>query len=115
MRLPYDLSALTQAVARAALARTDELLGSVASVKVQRDRLVHELRALGLEVVDSDANFVLVGRFGDQGAVWQALLDRGVLVRDVGLAGWLRVTAGTEDEVTRFLAAMGEVTKERAL
>jgi len=106
VRLPYHLSAITQAAALAALAHTEELLATVQAVKEQRDRLVTELRGLGLEVVDSDANFVLFGEFGDQRATWQGLLDRGVLVRDVGLPGWLRVTAGTEDEVTAFLDAM---------
>jgi histidinol-phosphate aminotransferase len=106
VRLPYHLSVLTQAAARAALARADELLGSVAAVVEQRDRLVREIRGMGLDVVDSDANFVLFGEFGDQHATWQGLLDRGVLVRDVGVPGWLRVTAGTEDETTAFLEAL---------
>jgi histidinol-phosphate aminotransferase len=106
VRLPYHLSVLTQAAARAALARADELLGSVAAVVEQRDRLVREIRGMGLEVVDSDANFVLFGEFGDQQATWQGLLDRGVLVRDVGVPGWLRVTAGTEEETTAFLEAL---------
>jgi histidinol-phosphate aminotransferase len=106
VRLPYHLSVLTQAAARAALARADELLGSVAAVVEQRDRLVREIRGMGLEVVDSDANFVLFGEFGDQHATWQGLLDQGVLVRDVGVPGWLRVTAGTEDETTAFLDAL---------
>jgi histidinol-phosphate aminotransferase len=116
VRLPYHLSVLTQAAARAALARADELLASVAAVVEQRDRLLREIRALGLEAVDSDANFVLFGEFGDQAATWQGLLDRGVLVRDVGLAGWLRVTAGTEAETSAFLDALREgvinVTKD---
>jgi histidinol-phosphate aminotransferase len=106
VRLPYHLSVLTQAAARAALARADELLASVAAVVEQRDRLLHEITALGLEVVPSDGNFVLFGEFGDQHATWQGLLDRGVLVRDVGLPGWLRVTAGTEAETTTFLDAL---------
>ncbi len=106
VRLPYHLSVLTQAAARAALARADELLASVAAVVEQRDRLLLEIPALGLEVVESDANFVLFGEFGDQAATWQGLLDRGVLVRDVGLPGWLRVTAGTEAETTAFLDAL---------
>jgi histidinol-phosphate aminotransferase len=106
VRLPYHLSATTQAAALAALAHTDELLATVQAVREQRDRLVDGLRGMGLEVIDSDANFVLFGEFGDQRSTWQGLLDRGVLVRDVGLPGWLRVTAGTEDEVTAFLDAM---------
>jgi histidinol-phosphate aminotransferase len=106
VRLPYHLSVLSQAAARAALAHADELLATVEAVKVQRDRLVREIRGMGLEVVDSDANFVLFGEFGDQRATWQGLLDRGVLVRDVGLPGWLRVTAGTEEETTAFLQAL---------
>ncbi len=108
VRLPYHLSALTQVAARAALAHADVLLETVDAIKAQRDRIVTELREMGLTVAESDANFVLFGRFEDQRAVWQALLDRGVLVRDVGLSGWLRVTAGTPDETTAFLVAMKE-------
>ena len=106
VRLPYHLSVISQAAARAALDHADELLATVEAVKVQRDRMVKEIRDLGLDVVDSDANFVLFGEFGDERATWQGLLDRGVLVRDVGLRGWLRVTAGTEEETTAFLEAL---------
>jgi len=109
VRLPYHLSSLTQAAARAALAHAPALLAQVEAIKIQRDRIVTGLRELGLTVPDSDANFVLFGRFKHQKAVWQALLDRGVLVRDVGLAGWLRVTAGTAEETDAFLTAMGQV------
>ena len=113
VRLPYHLSALTQAAARAALAYAEELLAGVAAVREQRDRIVEELRASGVRVVDSDANFVFFSPAGDSGAdaaeVWRALLERGVLVRDVGVPGWLRVTAGTEAETTAFLKAMREV------
>ena len=106
VRLPYHLSAFTQAVARTALAHADELLGTVEAVKAQRDLIVRELTALGCEVAPSDANFVLFGRFTDQRTVWQGLLDAGVLVRDVGLSGWLRVTAGLPSEVEAFLQAL---------
>ena len=109
VRLPYHLSAITQVTARAALRHLPELLGTVADVCAERDRIVDELRASGFDVVDSDANFVLFGGFPDERAVWQGLLDRGVLVRDVGLPGWLRVTAGTHEEVTAFLGAVREV------
>jgi histidinol-phosphate aminotransferase len=112
VRLPYHLSVLSQAAALAALAHADELLATVEDVKVQRDRLVTEIRALGLEVVESDANFVLFGEFADQAKTWQALLDRGVLVRDLGLAGWLRVTAGTETETSAFLEALSDGMRE---
>jgi histidinol-phosphate aminotransferase len=114
VRLPYHLSALTQAAARTALAHTEELLATVEAVKAQRDRIVREVRALGLTVLPTDANFLLFGPFDDPARTWQALLDRGVLVRDVstgpGLAGWLRVNAGTESETTSFLDALREVT-----
>ena len=115
MRLPYHLSALTQVVARIALARMTELLATVEHVKKQRDRMVREITALGLTVVPTDANFVLFGPFDDPPAIWQRLLDRGVLVRDVssgpGLAGWLRVNAGTEPETTAFLSAIEEILR----
>jgi histidinol-phosphate aminotransferase len=106
VRLPYHLSALTQAAARAALAHREVLLGTVQVIKEQRDRIVAGLRERGYAVADSDANFVLFGGFDDQAAVWRALLDRGVLVRDVGLRGWLRVTAGTPSETDAFLDAL---------
>jgi histidinol-phosphate aminotransferase len=109
VRLPYHLSSLTQAAARAALAHAEPLLATVAALKEQRDRIVAELRGRGLPVADSDANFVLFGGFTDQRVVWRALVDRGVLVRDVGVAGWLRVSAGTPAETGAFLTALDEV------
>ncbi|MCG6493122.1 histidinol-phosphate transaminase [Kitasatospora sp. A2-31] len=112
VRLPYHLSAVTQATALACLEHTDTLLGYVGRLKTERDRLVDALRGLGLEVTDSDANFVQFGRFDDTHAVWQAILDRGVLVRDNGVPGWLRVTAGTPAENDAFLDAVATVIKE---
>jgi histidinol-phosphate aminotransferase len=109
VRLPYHLSALTQAAARAAVGHRAELLATVEATKVQRDRIVGTLRGRGVEVADSDANFVLFAAGADQRAAWQAFLDRGVLIRDVGLPGWLRVTAGTESETTAFLNAAEEI------
>ncbi|MFI5492064.1 histidinol-phosphate transaminase [Actinoplanes sp. NPDC051859] len=109
VRLPYHLSALTQAAARAALAERDALLATVDAIKEQRDRIVGSLRARGTEVADSDANFVLFATAADQSAVWQAFLDRGVLIRDVGVPGWLRVTAGDPAETSAFLTAAEEI------
>jgi histidinol-phosphate aminotransferase len=109
VRLPYHLSALTQAAARTCLAHRDELLGTVAAVREQRDRLLAELPVLGCEVAPSDANFVFFATPGDSRTLWQGLLDRGVLIRDVGIPGWLRVTAGLPDEVDAFLRALEDV------
>jgi histidinol-phosphate aminotransferase len=111
VRLPYHLSGLTQAAALAALRHADATLAQVAALRSDRDRLVAELRALSFDVVDSDANFVLFGRFDDQRIAWQELLDQGILVRDVGLDGWLRVSVGTATECDAFLAAVKEVTR----
>jgi histidinol-phosphate aminotransferase len=109
VRLPYHLSTVTQAVARAALAHKEEPLATVAALRKGRDELVAWLRGNGLTVADSDANFVLFGVFGDRDAVWQGLLDRGVLIRNTGPAGWLRVTVGTPEETAAFKAALTEV------
>lgn len=108
VRLPYHLSSVTQAVALAALAHAEPLLRTVEATREQRDRIVDELVDLGLQPVPSDANFVLFGGLADEKATWQGLLDRGVLVRDVGLPGYLRVTAGTPAETTDFLAALAK-------
>ncbi|MEV6884552.1 histidinol-phosphate transaminase [Streptomyces sp. NPDC051135] len=113
VRLPYHLSAVTQATALAALEHTDTLLKYVEQLKTERDRLVAELRAIGYEVTESDANFVQFGRFADAQEVWRRILDRGVLVRDNGVPGWLRVTAGTPEENDAFLDAVREVKKEQ--
>lgn len=109
VRLPYHLSAFTQAAAEGALAHSDAMLAMVDDIKTQRDRIVTELTALGLDVYESDSNFVLFGGLADPDRVWQALLDRGVLIRNVGLTGTLRVSAGTEVETSAFLAAIAEV------
>jgi histidinol-phosphate aminotransferase len=109
VRLPYHLSAQTQAVACAALEHAEGLLATVELIKAQRDRIVAELAALGLEPVPSDANFVLFGGLIDERVTWQALLDQGILVRDVGLAHYLRVTAGTPRETGAFLEAMSRL------
>jgi histidinol-phosphate aminotransferase len=109
VRLPYHLSTVTQAVARAALAARDELLSSVNALREERDAIVDWLRAQGLRAADSDANFVLFGTFEDRHKTWQALLDRGVLIRETGPAGWLRVTVGTPQDMAAFRTALTDV------
>ncbi len=109
VRLPYHLSAVTQAVASTALRHAPELLGSVAALRTERDALARWLSTQpGLVVAESDANFVLFGRFADRDVIWQRLLDRGVLVRATGPQGWLRVSAGTPAEMAAFRSALTE-------
>ncbi|MEE6297047.1 histidinol-phosphate transaminase [Georgenia wangjunii] len=109
VRLPYHLSAVTQAVARAALRHRDALMGQVATLRAERDALVVWLRDHALTVADSDANFVLFGPFQNREQVWEGLLERGVLIRVVGPPGWLRVSIGTREEMAAFRAALEEV------
>jgi len=112
VRLPYHLSAVTQAVALAALRHAPELLGRVDDLRAERDATVTWLREQGLQVADSDANFVLFGTFADRHAVWQNLLDQGVLIRETGPDGWLRVSVGTPDEMTAFKDALTRALEE---
>jgi len=109
VRLPYHLSGLTQAAARALLAHAPTLLARVDELRADRDRLAGWLAGRGLEVAESDANFVLFGRFADRHLVWRGLLDRGVLVRETGPDGWLRVSVGTPSEIAAFRQALDEV------
>jgi histidinol-phosphate aminotransferase len=109
VRLPYHLSAFTQAAAEAALAHSDIMLANVDDIRFQRDRIVDALIDMGLDPYRSDANFVLFSGLKDSAKVWQQLLDRGILVRDMGIPGTLRVTAGTEPETTAFLNALREI------
>jgi len=106
VRLPYHLSAQTQAIAEVALAHAEEMLAKVDLLRGVRDDLAVRLPALGFDVVPSDANFVLFGRFADRHAAWRTLLDQGVLVRETGPAGYLRVSAGTPQEMAAFYAAL---------
>jgi len=113
VRLPYHLSAVTQATALAALRHAPELLGKVDVLRAERDATVDWLRARGLRVADSDANFALFGTFADRHAVWQGLLDRGVLIRETGPDGWLRVSIGTSEEMATFRDALTHVMEEQ--
>src|SRR4029453_951457 len=112
VRLPYHLSSLTQAAARTALAHTEQLLATVDTVKAERDRIGAARPTMGAPGAPRRATLLLFGPFADSAAAWQALLDRGVLVRDVGLPGWLRVTAGTTEETDAFLTALSEIAPD---
>ncbi|MDL9937457.1 histidinol-phosphate transaminase [Gordonia sp. ABSL1-1] len=103
VRLPYHLSVVTQAAARAALRHRDTTLAGVAAIVAERKRVAAELATIGYDVVDSDANFILFGRFMNAAASWQHYLDDGVLIRDVGIPGYLRVTIGLAAENDAFL------------
>jgi histidinol-phosphate aminotransferase len=109
VRLPYHLSALTQAAAEAALTHSKQMLATVADIRDQRDRLYVAMQDLGLDPYRSDANFVLVGGIPDPKKTWQDLLDRGILVRDIGIPNTLRITAGTEAETTAVIAALTDL------
>ena len=121
VRLPYHLSSLTQAAARAALRHADDTLGSVALLIAERDRVSRSLSDMGFRVIPSDANFVLFGDFADAPASWQRYLDAGVLIRDVGVPGFLRATTGLAEEndalldVSAALADTELVTAEQSL
>lgn len=109
VRLPYHLSSVTQAAARAALRHADDTLGSVAALIAERERVGAALTRLGFRVIPSDANFVLFGEFADAPATWQRYLDAGVLIRDVGIPGYLRVTTGLVEENDAFLRASAQI------
>jgi len=113
VRLPYHLSAITQAVAEVALSFSDELLAGVDTLIAQRGVVQAGLTKLGLTITPSAANFLLFGGFNQPAdQIWQKLLDRGILIRDVGLLGQLRVTIGTAAENQAFLSALSQVLAE---
>jgi histidinol-phosphate aminotransferase len=114
VRLPYHLSAITQAAALAALQHRTALMADVQDIKEQRDRIVTELTRMGLKPAASDSNYVFFGGLDSPHEVWQQLLDAGVLIRDVGIPGHLRVTAGTERETTAFLTALEGILASHA-
>ncbi|MBC2638486.1 MULTISPECIES: histidinol-phosphate transaminase [unclassified Rhodococcus (in: high G+C Gram-positive bacteria)] len=109
VRLPYHLSVVTQAAARAALRHANETLGSVHALATERVRVSKALEDTGFRVIPSDANFILFGEFTDSAHAWQAYLDRGVLIRDVGIPGYLRATVGLASENDAFIVASDEI------
>ncbi len=111
VREPFNTNHLAQVAATAALADERHLRRVVRLNRKERERLVTELNAIGLEVIPSEANFVLVDMQRDGNALYQELLSRGVIVRPVGNYGYpshLRVTVGLPAENDRFLAALRE-------
>ena len=110
VRLPYHLSSVTQAAARAALRHADDTLGSVAKLIAERERVTEALTRMGFRVIASDANFVLFGEFADAPATWQRYLDAGVLIRDVGIPGYLRATTGLAEENDALLDVSARLT-----
>jgi len=113
VRLPYHLSALTQAAAEAALAHSQEMLRTVEEIREQRDRLYVALQDIGLDPYRSDANFILVGGLENAEEMWTALLELGILVRNVGIPHTLRITVGTEEETTAVISAITELLSSK--
>ena len=110
--LPYHLDAFKQAATIAALGYTDEMELRVAQIKAERTRLHGAMASIDIEVWPSGSNFILFRpRVAHVKEIWQSMLNQGVLVRDcsswAGLEGCLRVTVGTEEENSAFLAALG--------
>ncbi|WP_098389427.1 histidinol-phosphate transaminase [Corynebacterium renale] len=105
VRLPYHLSVLSQAAATVALRHSKDTLATVDKLSEERTRVAARLSELGYYVVPSESNFVFFGTFADQHAVWQEFLDRGILIRDVGVDGHLRTTIGLPEENDAFLDA----------
>jgi histidinol-phosphate aminotransferase len=112
VRLPYHLSAFTQAAAKAALKHSKLMLKTVEEIRYQRDRLSVELAEIGFEVFRSDANFVLFSGLKSSAESFEELLAQGILVRNVGIPNTLRVSAGTEAETTKFLEAAQNLLKQ---
>lgn len=117
VRMPYHLSAVTQAAALAAFEHTDEQLSRVEHLRETREATAAWLKnqtykGKPLEVAESGSNFLLFGgHFDKRDEIFDELLKRGVLIRVVGPAGWLRVCMGTDEEMTRFCEALTQALR----
>jgi histidinol-phosphate aminotransferase len=112
VRLPYHLNSVTQALGCVALDFAEQMKSQVESLRQKRDQATGRLRAMGLSVIDSQANFFLFGPFANPHDTWQALVDRGILVRDTGVGNYLRVCMGTDEEMDGFFSGLEEVVAE---
>lgn len=106
VRLPYHLSAISQAAAIAALGFARESLARVGEITNSRNQMADELVGMGLVVAQSDANFLFFGEFSDRHAIWHGLFENGILIRETGPAGWLRVSIGTPSENESFIKCL---------
>ncbi|GAA3590036.1 histidinol-phosphate transaminase [Klugiella xanthotipulae] len=111
VRLPYHLSALTQAAGIAALRHAPRMLATVGDIRAERRRIAERLAELGYTVYPSESNFVLFGGVTSPQATFQALRERGILIRDVGIPNHLRVSAGTHAETSVFLDAIAALPR----
>ncbi len=115
VRQPFFCNALAQAAATEALAHEDEVIERVTRTVAERISVEERLRAMGLHVAASQANFcwVHLGVDRDEGEILRGLAERGVLVRGGGALGSptpaLRVTYGLPTENARFLDALAEL------
>lgn len=110
VRLPYHLSALTQAAATVAVRHSAAMLSTVDEIRTQRDRLGVALTDMGYRVHESGGNFLLVGGFADPEATFATLRDQGILIRNLDIPGHLRITAGTEEETTIVIEAIAALS-----
>ena len=111
-RLPYHLSALTQAAAEVALDQSNAMQEGIELLKSERERVRAAIGYAGWSAFESAANFLLFSGFPETSAdTWKKFLDKGVLIRDVSLTGYLRVTIGTPEENEKFISAMKEIAR----
>jgi len=116
VREPFNVNGLAQVAALAALDDTGHLEATRAYVRAGKQVITQALDALGVRYVPSATNFVLMEVGPRARAVAQALLRRGIIVREMAawhLAGFLRVTIGTPEETERFVAALREIVGRR--
>lgn len=114
VRSPYRLDALSERVAVAALQDPTYAEEAARTVAKQRPRLVEGAEALDVRAFPSDANFVLLEPPVDAHALTEALVDRGILVRDFpgDMKPYIRVTVGPPDDVDAFLEALEPALEE---
>ena len=113
VRLPFNLNSFSQAIAKAALTGHKEFRTAVKMIVSERERLFAEMEKIeGIKPFPSEANFILF-RMEDPDHVYSALLEKGILVRNLKTAvkGCLRVTVGSPKENTSFIKALKEILR----
>ena len=108
LQLPFSVNNLAEAAAVVALRYQNRVAERRELNRTAIDSLTAGLRDRGIEVADSQTNFVYA-RFTDAESVNDGLLQRGVIVRPVSPDGWLRINTGTEPEMERFFVALDAI------
>ncbi|MCM0651050.1 histidinol-phosphate transaminase [Clostridium swellfunianum] len=115
---PFDVNLFAQKAAVAALKDNEYLQLVYETNRQEKEKLYIEFKRLGLDYIETNANFIMAASKLDDKLVFNELLKRGIIIRPgylLGMPGWMRITIGTEEQNKALIKALTEILNEQAL